>query len=260
MSDDWLDAATANDLEGLADAILDGRIPAAPSAGSLQLAGFERRAAGLLAHLQGTDPKVVAWMLRRMAQEKRQADDRFAAVAQLVWSGASEDDGGIRDTRVVLDDLFSRAEREVLVAAYVIYEGAAVFRSLAERARVISSLKIEFYVNLPSPTGDRDDERAEVDAFMARFRRLHWPADVALPKIHYDPEGRRQGVERASLHAKCVVVDQRWSFIGSANFTAAGHERNIETGVLLDHRPIAESLVRRFTALREGGRLVRMNP
>lgn len=50
-------------------------------------------------------------------------------------------------------------------------------------------------------------------------------------------------------------------FIGSANFTeAAQGERNIEAGVFLDHRPIAEALVRRFTALRESGRLVRMNP
>ena len=96
---------------------------------------------------------------------------------------------------------------------------------------------------------------------MDRFRRYHWPTDLAVPAIYYDPEGRRQGLERASLHAKCVVIDQRWSFIGSANFTGAAQEdRNIETGVVLDHRPIAEALVRRFTALREAGRLVPMNP
>ena len=49
MFDDWLDDATANDLEALADAVLDGRISAAPSSGSLQLAGFGGGAAALLA-------------------------------------------------------------------------------------------------------------------------------------------------------------------------------------------------------------------
>jgi phosphatidylserine/phosphatidylglycerophosphate/cardiolipin synthase-like enzyme len=261
MFNDWLDEATANDLDGLADAVLDGRISAAPSSGSIQLAGFGGGAVALLAHLQGTDPRVVAWMLRRLAHEKRQADDRFAAVAQLVWSGASEDDGGIRDTRVVLDDLFAHAEREVLLATFVIYDGATVFRPLVERFRKVRSLKIEFFVNLPSKTGAPEDEGPEVASFLDRFHRYHWPADLTVPAIYYDPEGRRQGLERASQHAKCVVIDQRWSFIGSANFTGAAQgERNIETGVLLDHRPIAEALVRRFTALRETGRLVRMNP
>lgn len=260
VNDDWLDDATAADLEGLAEAVLDGRISSTPSAGSLQLAGFGRGAAEVLTHVHATDPKVIAWMLRRLAREKREADDRFASVAQLVWSGASEDDGGIRDTRVVLDDLFGCAEREVLLATFVIYDGATVFRSLVERKRRVPTLKVEFFVNLPSKTGLPEDESAEVADFMDRFRRYHWPADLELPSIHYDPDGRRQGLERASLHAKCVVVDQRWAFITSANFTGAAQERNIETGVLLDHRPIAESLVRRFTALRESGRLVCMDP
>jgi phosphatidylserine/phosphatidylglycerophosphate/cardiolipin synthase-like enzyme len=61
-----------------------------------------------------------------------------------------------------------------------------------------------------------------------------------------------------SLHAKCVVVDERWAFVTSANFTEAAQERNIEAGVLLDHPKLAEALAARFRALREGGRLHRM--
>jgi phosphatidylserine/phosphatidylglycerophosphate/cardiolipin synthase-like enzyme len=60
------------------------------------------------------------------------------------------------------------------------------------------------------------------------------------------------------LHAKCVVVDERWAFVTSANFTEAAQERNIEAGVLLDHPKLAEALVARFQALREGGWLQRM--
>ncbi len=77
------------------------------------------------------------------------------------------------------------------------------------------------------------------------------PSDVPLPAIHYDPESRKHGAKRATLHAKCVVVDRRWAFVTSANFTEAAQERNIEAGVLLDHPRLAEALAGQFEALKE---------
>ena len=193
----------------------------------------------------------VAWMLRRLAAERRAAGDRYSRVAQLVWSGDSDDDEAIRDTRVVLDDLFRRATRHVLLATYVIYDGLAMFRALADRLRAVSDLRVDLYVNLFSKTGLPDDEHAEVTEFLDTFHRKHWPSDLALPSIYYDPETRNLGHERSALHAKCVVVDERWAFVTSANFTEAAQERNIEVGVVLEHPRIAQSLVARFEALRE---------
>jgi hypothetical protein len=114
-NDDWLDEATSADLDALAQALVDGRIPERPSAGSIQLAGFDDGAVRFLTTFGSTHPSVVAWMVRRLAAERRRADDRYARVARLVWSGAADDDEAIRDTRVVLHDLFSRAERHVLI-------------------------------------------------------------------------------------------------------------------------------------------------
>jgi phosphatidylserine/phosphatidylglycerophosphate/cardiolipin synthase-like enzyme len=54
----------------------------------------------------------------------------------------------------------------------------------------------------------------------------------------------------ASLHAKCVVVDGRWVFVTSANFTDRGQTRNIEVGVLLDDERLAAVLEAQFV----GGR------
>lgn len=256
--DDWLDEATAADLDALAQSILDGRIPERFSAGSIQLAGFDDGAIRFLERFRGTDPKVVAWMLQRIAAERRAADDRYAGVARLVWSGASKDDGAIRDTRVVLDDLFRRAHRHVLIATYVIWDGATVFRALAERVRQVPGLAVDLYVNLKSETGRDEDEARDVAEFLDRFTRYNWPADAPLPAIYFDPETRKLGEERWSLHAKCVVVDGRWAFVTSANFTEAAQERNIEAGVLLDHPGIAGALTTRFAALRAAGRLRRM--
>jgi phosphatidylserine/phosphatidylglycerophosphate/cardiolipin synthase-like enzyme len=159
------------------------------------------------------------------------------------------DDEAIRDTRVVLDDLFRRAERHVLIATYVICGGLAVFRALVSRMRKLPNLWVDLYVNLFSTTGPSGDEQRDVTEFLDTFRRKHWPTDLPLPNIYFDPETRKQGTERVSLHAKCVVVDERWAFVTSANFTEAAQQRNVEVGVLLDHPRIAESLAARFSAL-----------
>jgi phosphatidylserine/phosphatidylglycerophosphate/cardiolipin synthase-like enzyme len=52
-----------------------------------------------------------------------------------------------------------------------------------------------------------------------------------------------------SLHAKCVVVDHRFSLITSANFTERGQTRNYETGVEIEDDAFATSLVRQWQNL-----------
>jgi len=256
--DDWLAGATPSDLIALAGGLLDGRIGTPSSAGAVQLAGFGQGAVAFLEGLRGTDPKVIAWMLQRLAEERRRADDRFANVARLVWSGASEGSRGFRDTRSVLDSLFARAERHVLVSTFVIYNGRAVFSALARRMAERPEIEVEMYVHLGSKSGAPEDEHEEVSTYLETFARDHWPGGGRWPAIHYDPEGRSLGPTRTTLHAKCVVVDERWAFVTSANFTEAAQERNIEAGVLLDHPRLAAALAEQFRALRESGRLRRM--
>jgi phosphatidylserine/phosphatidylglycerophosphate/cardiolipin synthase-like enzyme len=258
LDDAWLDAANPADLDALAHALLDGRVGGQFSRGSIQLAGFGEGAARFLDGVRGTAPHVVAWMLQRLSRERSRADDRYASVASLVWSGASEGQQGIRDTKVVLDGIFSRAESHVLIATYVIYDGLSVFARLADRLRERPEIQVDLYVNLPSESGRDDEEAADVEHFIQSFERKHWPHDVPLPAIHYDPETRKHGAKRATLHAKCVVVDRRWAFVTSANFTEAAQERNIEAGVLLEHPRLAESLAGQFEALKKSGRLKKM--
>lgn len=253
--DDWLDEATSADLDALAQALVDGRIPDRPSAGSIQLAGFDDAAVRFLGGFGNTDSATVAWLLRRLASERRRADDRYAKVARLVWSGAADDDEAIRDTRVVLHDLFSRAERHVVISTLVVYNGFTVFAPLFARLRARPNILVDLYVNLTSATGRDEDEAADVAKFLADFARDHWPADVPLPAIYYDPQSRKLGNKRTKLHAKCVVVDEEIAFVTSANFTEAAQERNIEAGVLLEHPNLATALAARFDALRDAGLL-----
>jgi phosphatidylserine/phosphatidylglycerophosphate/cardiolipin synthase-like enzyme len=128
---------------------------------------------------------------------------------------------------------------------------------LSRRMREVPSLTVDFYVDLKAAAHHAADEARDVEVWVARFRREHWPDDVRLPAIWYDPTtlDRATGT---SLHAKCVVVDERWAFVTSANFTEAAQERNIEVGVVLDHPALAQTPGAQFQGLRERGRFRQM--
>ena len=57
----------------------------------------------------------------------------------------------------------------------------------------------------------------------------------------------------SSLHAKCIVVDDHWALITSANFTDRGHDRNIEVGVLVDDPSFGRSLAGQWLAALAAG-------
>jgi phosphatidylserine/phosphatidylglycerophosphate/cardiolipin synthase-like enzyme len=256
----WLDQANAADLEALAKALEQELITPPFSPSQVQHLGLSAGASTLLVGLsqlgEGMPPAPIAWMLRRLVKERKAADLRWADVASLVWSGPSEGHDSTRDTGVVLSELFGRAEHHVLVSTFVIYDGLKVFAPLVRRMKERPELSVEFYINIKSETGE--DEDADVADFVGSFAREQWPAGARLPAIFYDPETLKKkayGQKQTSLHAKCVVVDERWAFITSANFTEAAQARNIEAGVLLDHPGLASALAGRFRALRDAGKM-----
>ena len=66
--------------------------------------------------------------------------------------------------------------------------------------------------------------------------------------------------QAASLHAKCIVVDERYTLIGSANFTARGQTRNVEAGALIDDPRFASRLLVQFNGLIGGALFKRAAP
>ena len=77
-----------------------------------------------------------------------------------------------------------------------------------------------------------------------------------LPRIYYDS---RQLVPRAyvSMHAKCVVVDTAECLITSANFTDRAHSRNIELGLHVTDRLVAQRIEGHWRRLIGDGHLER---
>lgn len=167
----------------------------------------------------------------------------------LVWTGPEA--GGIanRDTGVVVRELFHCANKSVMIAGYAVYQGHLVFRALADRMEQMPQISVRMFLDVRRPDGDASSEAELVRRFAARFKEKDWPGKC-LPELYYDPRSididpRR----RASLHAKCIVVDEMQAFISSANFTEAAQLRNIEVGVLIRSPALSLQLIQHFETL-----------
>ena len=86
------------------------------------------------------------------------------------------------------------------------------------------------------------------------FVKIDRSPGVRLPDVFYDPRSlETDAVKRASLHAKCIVVDRRRAFVSSANFTEAAQQRNLEVGVLVPSERFAATLADHFETLASAG-------
>ena len=249
-----------HDLRGLAAAIRSHRIAPPWTALALQRllpsSVCEDAAAELrLLADQGLSGDQLAAMLEFVVgdREHRRAE---AETIELVTSGPEGPGITNRDTSVVLRGLFAQAESSVLVAGYAVYQGQRVFQALADRMQQVPGLRVRMFLDIQRAYGDTTTASLLVRRFAERFRTEQWPPDRPLPDVYYDPRSLDVDMERrACLHAKCVVVDRQHVYVSSANFTEAAQERNIEVGLLVRSRRLAEQLTNHFDALLDAGLL-----
>lgn len=215
------------------------------------------RAALVEMSADGMAPRHIGLALSLLAEERASAQ-RMADRVDLVWSPPDLDGVDARDTSVVVQDLFRLAERTVLITTFALDEGkkaGALFGALAARMDARPELDVRVVANIHRAYRDETPSPVLIREFSSRVRGQVWPGS-RLPSVFYDPRSLEiDAPKRAVLHAKCVVVDCRWSLLTSANFTEAAQERNIEAGVLVEDRRFAERVVRQFDALIETGHL-----
>lgn len=253
-------------LVRFAEALESGRV--LPPFESFQIepyvpAALVVQVAGALAELarKGMAPQHIAQLARVLAEE-RTASQAVADKIQLVWSGIEIEDGTrSRETSSVVQELFRCARKNVLVASYVLDKGIkarAIFGALARRMDDEPGLRVRLYLNVKREWRDQRPDGELLREFAAKFRGDIWPGE-RLPEVFYDPRALSNGgYNQACLHAKCIVVDDAYVFVSSANFTEAAHERNIEAGVRLEDAQIAHALRLQFETLQERKRLRRV--
>lgn len=176
---------------------------------------------------------------------------------ELVLSGPQVDGVATRDTYAVMNELFVSARTEVLLVGYAVYGGSELFRRLADRLVEHQGLRVWFCLDIPRSQRDASQPEVVIRRFTEEFYARQWPWQPR-PAVYYDARSLlTQSSERASLHAKCVVVDRSVALVTSANFTPAAQHRNIEAGVLIRYRPHVERLMAYFEGLRDTGALTR---
>ena len=109
-------------------------------------------------------------------------------------------------------------------------------------------LTVRMFLNVKRPYGNTSTDSELIASFAQRFRAEHWPPDRPLPQIYYDPRSLAMDAkQRRSFTPSALWSTGKTSFVSSANFTEAAHERNVEVGVLARSGIIAERLVSFFS-------------
>lgn len=245
---------STNDLRTLADALRSGRLiaPYNPTlVGRTNIApSCVKGVSAALTQLsdQGFSGLQMATLILSVEEERR-THKRLDELVNLVITGPEAPGTTIRDTGVVVRELFRSATESVVVVGYSVYQGQQVFAALANRMSELPELAATMYLNLP-PITNVDEESIITRRFASEFEAKHWPDGCRLPNIFYDPRSiDSDRSKRASLHAKCVVVDGRELFISSANFTERAQNMNVEVGVRFASETLARQLVNHFKSL-----------
>lgn len=177
---------------------------------------------------------------------------------ELVWTGPEGAAADSRDTEVVVRRLFEGATKEVIVAGYSFDHGQTIFAPLYEVMKS-RGVKVTFVLDL----GGQARVASEMDSFarakIVAFLGKNWPWGDPRPVIYYDPRTITPKAY-ASMHAKCIVVDDARALVTSANFTSRAQSRNIEVGVLLEDAAFASELAAHWRELLKEELLTRYLP
>ena len=201
----------------------------------------------------GVSPEAGVIWLNSLAR----AADR-APAPDFVWTGPEVVGLHARDTRRVYEELIGSAQHSIWVCSYAFFDGPRAFATLAAHMDANPGLEVRLLLNIERRRGDT----TAADTVVRRFADKFWRRGVAGASA---PEGvlrsalcRRDG-PGGVLHAKAVVADEESVFITSANLTEAAFDRNIELGLLVRDRTLAETTVIHFRTLIDKG-LLRLLP
>lgn len=205
---------------------------------------------------QGMSVAHLALLLEAVARGRERTADSHPPI-ELVLSGPEVPGVPTADTAAVVQTLIEAAATEILLVGYTVHNGRKLFRRLAERMESTPGLHVVFCLDIARRPGDTSIGSEIVRRFVREFATEHWPG-ARLPEVFYDPRALAETwQERASLHAKCLMVDRRIAILTSANFTEAAQRKNIEAGVLIRDEGFVARLDAYFRGLRESGQLVR---
>lgn len=248
---------TNQELDQLMDALSQATIGPGPSLQQIRRAGLGSRAElirdwlpAAMAHF-GSVAGVVAAV--RLVRDERRRVGQKDSRPELVITGPEL--GGMqgRNTRVVVREMFESARRSVLIVGYAFQGSDWIFKPLADRMVSKTDLTVRIIVNVRPERGLSVDQT--IRKYGEDFLRTSWPFQPE-PEIYYSRGSLEdQGSGLASVHAKLIVVDLKRVYLGSANFTTAAFQRNIEAGIRLTSPEMGRRLTGYFDQMIQSGYL-----
>ena len=188
-------------------------------------------------------PQAIAMALASAAHSHGRAKEQ--TTIELVWTGPTTGAVPLRRTEQVLLEMIRGARQELLIVSFAVYNIAEIVAEL-ERA-LARGVALTLVIETPGASQGKVSFGADA-AFNGKIKReariLTWPYD----KREKDAHGRH-----GSLHAKCAVADRESCLISSANLTQYALNLNIELGLRVKDKALAEKIVRHFELLKQDG-------
>ena len=230
-----MESLALRELRALRDAIGGGRLTAPITESGLLSAGYERLLSQI-SPLTKLDSEGCLDVLDALIGAKQSTGE----AVELVWTGPEHSGTETRDTYVVVRQLLAEAEKSVLIAGYAFDHCKELFEPLRE-AMEERGVQASFFVDVKRAKRSVKDIDTYIASELTAWMASNWPG-APRPALYFDPRTANPRGVFCSLHAKCVVVDEKTVLIGSANFTNRGHTRNVEAGVLLRDEVFATTL------------------
>lgn len=160
---------------------------------------------------------------------------------EVTWTGFNESRKN-RETRIILKQLIRQAKEHLVVTLYR-YDDLELMGEL--KAAAGRGVKIDLFLDVEQRERTRvefAEVRAQVEQLRAFWKKSVGPETPFVCRVFYDARVLAGGVY-LSMHAKCLVVDQHKTYIGSANFTDRGTTRNVEIGMVVTDEATARQVL-----------------
>ena len=150
----------------------------------------------------------------------------------LAWTGPKTDFVPVRSTEQVMLEVIQRAETDLFLVSFVNVGARTIVAALNESA--------ERRVNIRMLLEESKDAAEKLKDAVPSAEVYIW---TEASKLKYGSP------PTASVHAKCVIADEKEAFVSSANLTDYALEKNMELGVHIVGGRQPQVLAAHFSAL-----------
>ena len=174
---------------------------------------------------------------------------REAQSVELVWTGPDIGAAPFRRTEQAILQVLDSTRYGVTLVSYAVYRIPNIRDALVRAAR--RNVRTTIIVETPNRIAGQQ-EYSTLQAL--------GPEVAACSTVYFWPQENRpgHGDKLGILHIKCVVADDHWLFLSSANLTEYAFSINMELGVLIAGGPLPGHVGENFQRLITEGVLERI--